>query len=432
MEKSRKKDSMEKKSLDFYKALYDIAVEVYSSTSREAVLNDIVRSTALALELKGCSLMLLSANKKQLIHTASYGLSESYLGKGPIGVGPILAEVLSGNPVAVEDVNADPRVQYHEQAFSEGIVSMLSVPVVLRGETTGVLRVYTNESRQFSHDDIQFLNLIASLGAIALKKAAEYESQGKYYEQRLQEKVAQLERASKELKKVEEGKNQLLTFMSIVAHDLKSPLAAIQSYFEVMLGGYAGEMNDKHRQMIERSSNRIEGLLELISDLLDISRIETGQIVQEMKELSPAEIASGPIEDAVGLGEQKQVKVTARISPDLHSIKGSPIRLRQLFTNLLSNAVKFTPEGGTVDFNLTESDGFIVGTIEDTGIGIPEEDLPHIFKDFYRASNAQVQGTGLGLSIVKRIVEAHGGKIEVESPSPKTWKGAKFTFTLRI
>ncbi len=418
--------------VDIYKSLYDIAIEVYSSTSREAVLNDIVRSATLALEIKGCSLMLLSANRKQLIHTASYGLSESYLGKGPLWVGPILAEALSGNPVAVENVTTDPRIQYQDQAIGEGIVSMLSVPVILHGETTGVLRIYTDERRRFSHDDIQFLNLIASLGAIALKKAAEYESQEKYYEQRLQEKVAQLKNASEDLKKVEEGKNQLLTFMSIVAHDLKSPLAAIQSYFGVMLGGYAGELNEKHQQMIERSSGRIDGLLELISDLLDISRIETGQIVQEMEELSPTEIAGGPLEDATGLGEQKRIEVIASISPDLPSMKGSPIRLRQLFTNLLSNAVKFTPEGGTVNFNLAESKGFVVGEIEDTGIGIPEEDLPHIFEDFYRASNAQVQGTGLGLPIVKRIVEAHGGKIEVASPSPQTGKGTKFTFTLSI
>ncbi|MFO8102020.1 MAG: GAF domain-containing sensor histidine kinase [Dehalococcoidia bacterium] len=423
---------MEKKPLDIYKALYDIAAEVYSSTSREAVLNDIVRSTALALDLKGCSLMLLSTNRKQLIHTASYGLSENYLGKGPVGVGPILAEALSGNSVAVDDVSTDPRIQYREQAIKEGIVSMLSVPVILRGETTGVLRVYTDEHRRFSHDDIQFLNLIASLGAIALKKAAEYESQGEYYKQRLQEKVSQLEKATEELKNVEAGKNRLLTFMSLVAHDLKSPLAAIQSYFEVMLGGYAGELNDKHRQMIERSSERIDGLLELISDLLDISRIETGQITKEFEAISPTQIASGPLEDAVRLGEESRIEVKFNLPSNLPHIQGSPIRLRQLFTNLLSNAVKFTPEGGNVNFSLEERNGFIVGKVEDTGIGIPEDDLPHIFEDFYRASNAEVQGTGLGLPIVKRIVESHGGTIEVESPSPASGTGTRFTFTLQI
>ncbi|MFO8010040.1 MAG: GAF domain-containing sensor histidine kinase [Dehalococcoidia bacterium] len=423
---------MENKSVDIYKALYDIAVQVYSSTSTETVLNDIVRSTALALGLKGCSLMLLSPNRKQLIHTASYGLSEPYLGKGPVGVGPILAEVLKGNPVAVDDVTTDQRVQYRDQAIREGIVSMLSVPMVLRNETTGVLRVYTNEPRHFTFDDIQFLHLVASLGAIALKKAREYESQEEYYEQRLREKVNQLEAATMELEKLEEGKKRLLTFMSIVAHDLKSPLAAIQSYFGVMLGGYAGELNDKHRQMIERSSTRIDELLELISDLLDISRIETGQTVQEMKEVSLVELCRNPVEDAQRLAEHKKIRLAASVERDLPAIYGSPIRIRQLFTNLLSNAVKFTPEGGNVNFSLYERNGFIVGEVKDNGAGIPEEDLEHVFNDFYRASNVEVPGTGLGLPIVKRIVESHGGEIKVESPCPDTGTGCRFIFTLYV
>ena len=423
---------MENRSLDYYKALYDIAVEVYSITSTEAVLNNIVKSTALALNLKGCSLLLLSTNQKQLIHTAAYGLSESYIGKGPMGVGPILADVLKGNPVAVEDVSSDPRVQYQDQAIREGITSMLSVPIILRGETTGVLRVYTSEPRQFSLDDIQFLNLVASLGAIALKKAKEYESQGQYYEQRLKEQVALLEQSREDLARVEEAKNKLLTFISMVAHDLKSPLAAIQTYFGVMLGGYIGEISEKHRELIEKSEARLEGLQELISDLLDISRIETGQIVQEMEEISLSELAGAPVEDAIGLAEQKGIELTANIAPDLPSIHGAPTRLQQLLTNLLSNAIKFTPAGGTIGFTLMEKNGDITGEIRDSGIGIPEQDLPHIFEDFYRATNVDAPGTGLGLPIVKRIVEAHGGRIKTMSPISKTETGCKFTFTLPV
>ena len=176
---------MEERPLDYYKALYQLAVEVYSSTSSEVTLDNIVRSTALAINAKGCSLMLLTPDRKKLIHTVAYGLSDSYIKKGPLQLDPILQEVLKGNPVAINNVEIDPRVQYRAQALNEGIASMISVPVVLRGETTGVLRVYTAEPRQFSFDDIQFLNLAASLGAIALKKAREYESQEKYYEQRL-------------------------------------------------------------------------------------------------------------------------------------------------------------------------------------------------------------------------------------------------------
>ncbi|MBM3131834.1 MAG: GAF domain-containing protein, partial [Chloroflexi bacterium] len=114
------------KPLDYYKALYHIAVEVTSRTDTEGVLEGIVQSTAEAMDVKGCSLMLLSPDRKHLVHTAAYGLSDSYIAKGPVDVGPILAEVLKGKPVAVYDVSTDRRIHYRSQAVMEGIVSMLS------------------------------------------------------------------------------------------------------------------------------------------------------------------------------------------------------------------------------------------------------------------------------------------------------------------
>ncbi|HAZ31658.1 MAG TPA: hypothetical protein DCY61_03005, partial [Dehalococcoidia bacterium] len=285
-------------------------------------------------------------------------------------------------------------------------------------------------TRRFSSDEIEFLGTVASLGAIALEKARPYESREQYCEPLVREKVEQLNQARNELAELEKGKERLVTFISMVAHDLKAPLVAIQSYFGVMLGGYSGELNERQRQMIERSSVRIDGLLELISDLLDISRIEMGQIVQEMKEVSLAQLVMEPLDDMQRLAKEKGLRLAADISPDLPSIFGSPTRLQQVFTNLLSNAIKFTPKGGTVTLRLLERDGEIVGEIRDTGLGIPDEDLPRIFEDFYRASNVDVPGTGLGLPIVKRIIEAHGGRISAESPCLETGVGCKFTFIL--
>ena len=131
---------MEQTYPDYYRALYEIAVEVYSSTAPEDVLDGIVKSAAEAMHVKGCSLMLLTPNRNQLIHTAAYGLSDSYIRKGPVKLDPIIAEALHGTPMVVTDVNTDPRVQYRAQAQKEGITSMLSLPVILRGEITGVLR----------------------------------------------------------------------------------------------------------------------------------------------------------------------------------------------------------------------------------------------------------------------------------------------------
>ena len=421
---------MKKKPLDYNKALYRIAIAVNSTVTTGEVLNCIVRSTAEILNVKGCSLMLLTPNRKQLIHTAFYGLSDSYVRKGPVKLDPIIAEALKGKPMSVIDVTTDPRVLYRAQAGKEGIASMLSLPVILRGEIIGVLRIYTAETRRFSSDEIEFLGTVASLGAIALEKARPYESREQYCEPLVREKVEQLDQARNELAELEKGKDRLVTFISMVAHDLKAPLVAIQSYFGVMLGGYSGELNEKQRQMIERSSVRIDGLLELISDLLDISRIEMGQIVQEMKEVSLAQLVREPLDDMQRLAKEKGLRLATDISPDLPSIFGSPTRLQQVFTNLLSNAIKFTPKGGTVTLRLLERDGEIVGEIRDTGLGILDEDLPRIFEDFYRASNVDVPGTGLGLPIVKRIIEAHGGRIRAESPCLETGVGCEFTFIL--
>lgn len=423
---------MEQQPLDYYKALYQIATEVDSSTSTKDVLNGIVRSTAKTIGAKGCSLMLLTQDRKRLVHTVAYGLSSSYIKKGSVKVDTIIDEALKGNPMVVFDAITDPRIQYKAQAKEEGIASILSIPMVLREEIIGILRVYTCEPRDFTTEDIEFLNLVAALGAISLRKAREYESQEHYYEQRLQEKMAQLEQSREDLAMVEEAKHTLLAFISMVAHDLKAPLAAIQTYFGVMLGGYTGELSEKHRELISKSSSRLDGLLEFISDLLDISRFETGEIVHEMKDVSMVELTNEIIEDIQRLAEQKNLQFVTDISPGIPPIRGSAPRLQQVLTNLLSNAIKFTPENGSISLSLLCKNGEIIGEVQDSGIGIPEAEISQVFDDFYRASNVDAPGTGLGLPIVKRIIEAHGGQIEAISPCPETNTGSRFTFCLPL
>jgi len=215
----------------------------------------------------------------------------------------------------------------------------------------------------------------------------------------------------------------------MAAHDLKAPLTAIQGFLWVMLGGFSGELNEKQRNMLERSSRRINELLNLISDLLDIPRIETGQIVQEMKEISLRQVITSCLQDQRNLAKEKGIKLKVELPETLPKIRGSSPRLQQVVTNLVSNAITYTPEG-MVTVSVKEKHANIQVEVMDTGIGIPPKDLPRVFDDFFRASNVEVKGTGLGLSITKRIVEAHGGKIWVECPCPETSCGSKFTFTL--
>jgi signal transduction histidine kinase len=245
----------------------------------------------------------------------------------------------------------------------------------------------------------------------------------------LGKRTRELEQASQEIAKMEEARNRFLQFLGVTVHDLKAPLTAIQSYFWVMLGGFAGELTEKQRNMLERSSQRIKELLTLVSDLLDIPRIETGQMVQEMKDVSLKKVIETAVGDIRDLAEQKKVKLEVEMPKSLPQIRGSAPRLQQVLTNLLNNAINYTPEG-SVTVRVSLDDKEIMVEVMDTGIGIPAEDLPHIFEDFFRASNVEIKGTGLGLSIARRIVETHGGKIWVESPCSETGKGSKFSFTL--
>jgi signal transduction histidine kinase len=247
----------------------------------------------------------------------------------------------------------------------------------------------------------------------------------------LKKRTGELEQASVAIAKLEEEKNLFLRFLGIAAHDLKAPLTAIQGFLWVMLGGYAGELSDKQRNMLERSSHRIKELLNLISDLLDIPRIETGQLVQEMKQISLSQVVKTSLGDLRDLAKQKKLKLRVELPPGLPKIRGSTPRLQQVMTNLVNNAINFTPEG-SVTIRVKEKGKEIRVEVLDTGIGIPPQDLPRMFEDFFRASNVETKGTGLGLSIAKRIVEAHDGKIWVESPCLETGKGSKFTFTLPI
>jgi len=384
-----------------YKVLYDIAQKLNSKLAPQEVLRTIVEGIRDAADAKGCSLMLLTPDRQQLIHSVACGLSDWYVRKGPVRVDEAIAQALDGKPVAVLDATTDPRIQYKDQAKKEGVVSMLSLPLTRRGQVIGIVRIYTAEARRFSGQETDFFSVLANLGAVALERA--------------------------EL--LEEEKKQFLRFVSIAAHDLKAPLAAIQTFLGVMLDGFAGDLNEKQKHMMQRASQRINELLNLISNLLDIPRIEMGQLVHEMKEVSLAQVIDSFVEEGLSLAEQKGLKFSVHIPPDLSCLYGVPTRLKQVITNLVNNAINYTDEGEVV-MRVVETDSEILVQVADTGSGIPADDIPRLFEDFFRGSNAGPKGTGLGLSISRRIIQAHGGKIWAESPCAETGKGSKFCFTL--
>ncbi|MDD5289114.1 MAG: GAF domain-containing protein [Dehalococcoidales bacterium] len=173
---------MGKTESSYYQSLYEVAASINSARAPEKVLDSIVENVAKAMNVKGCSLMLLTPNKKLLIHTTAYGLSDWYVKKGPVSADKSIAEALEGKPVAILDATEDERAQYREQAKKEGIASILSVPMMLREEILGVIRVYTAEPYNFTMDDIFFVGAIANLGAIAMENARLYDAIQKNYD----------------------------------------------------------------------------------------------------------------------------------------------------------------------------------------------------------------------------------------------------------
>jgi two-component system, OmpR family, phosphate regulon sensor histidine kinase PhoR len=199
---------------------------------------------------------------------------------------------------------------------------------------------------------------------------------------------------------------------------LRSPLASIKQLLTVVLDGLAGELMDKQRDLLGRSQVKIQGLLELINDLLDVAKIESGHGFQQQVPLSLAEVLEQTIALIKSRAESQNVTLRLELPPKLPLIQADPRSMEEVFSNLISNAINYSPEGGEVSVSVVSHGDYLVVLVSDTGIGIEPEEISKIFDKFYRVKHPktrQVIGSGLGLAIVKGIVESHRGSIEVES-----------------
>jgi signal transduction histidine kinase len=222
----------------------------------------------------------------------------------------------------------------------------------------------------------------------------------------------------------------LANMLSTASHDLKAPLAAIESLHQVILGGYAGEINEQQRRLLLRAGYRIKGLESQVDDIFDISHIDSHYLQQET--ISIAEIVVNSLDRARPRADEKNIRLIADWSMEPAAIRGDKTRLEQAVFNLLDNAIKFTETGGKVTLKITDEDESrsVLVEVMDEGPGIASEEIHRLFDDFYRGKDAPIGGAGVGLSNARRIIEAHGGRIWAESPCPESEKGAKFTFTL--
>jgi len=216
-------------------------------------------------------------------------------------------------------------------------------------------------------------------------------------------------------------------FVATITHDLCSPLTSIQGFIKLL--PQIGELNEEQQEFVERAMRNVDHMKELISNLLDIGRIEAG-VDMEMEVVHLDTVIKEVAENLQGGAKAKQLDLEVILPDSLSVTKGNHTRLMQVMNNLLDNAIKYTPEGGSINVRAEEDAEQITVCVSDTGVGIPSSAKPHIFEKFYRVQSAQtreLEGVGLGLATVKSIVEKHGGQLWVES---KEGTGSSFYFTL--
>jgi signal transduction histidine kinase len=292
--------------------------------------------------------------------------------------------------------------------------------ILLLGRSGGVINPTADE---------ELVAILTNQLAIAVENSALYErswAAQRELEQKVQERTRELAEANATLVRLNKAKSD---FVSAVSHELRTPLAAIKGYASLIGTGQFGPLSQKQSERIAKIEKHADLLTDLITNLLDIARIESGRVTMERRAIAMEEFLTS-VQDLVQPQLQAKHLRYAVDRDGVTQLLGDPQHLRRVFMNLLSNAIKYTPEGGSIRLGFQHEGPMIQATVSDTGCGIAPEDLPKLFQEFYRANdpiNQQVRGTGLGLALVKRIVEAHRGQISVTS---EKGKGSVFTVSL--
>jgi two-component system phosphate regulon sensor histidine kinase PhoR len=217
-------------------------------------------------------------------------------------------------------------------------------------------------------------------------------------------------------------------FVSNISHELRTPLASLKAMIETLQNG-ALEDPSAARPFLTHIEREVDALIQIVQELLELSRIESGQVPLRMEKAQPQELVSGAVGRLQHQAERAGLTIHVDSDPDLPDVWADPPRVEQVLVNLLHNAIKFTPPGGSIAVQLRKGGDRVRFEVTDTGVGIAEEDLTRIFERFYKADRSRSGGgTGLGLSIARHLVEAHGGQIGVTSVEGK---GSCFFFTLR-
>jgi signal transduction histidine kinase len=408
------------RSVDELTALGEVSRALSSTLDLETVLNTIVARANQLAGTESCSVYEYDEDTGEFHLRATDNLDEEVVavarrtpirrGEGAQGRMAVTREPVQFTDIATEDAYRGP---LRDVLLRTGTRALLAVPLLRDDRLVGGLTVNKKTPGEFSPDVVELLKTFATQSALAIYNAQLFRE--------LEDKSRQLEIAS-------QHKSQFLANMS---HELRTPLNAIIGYTELIADNIYGEVPDRMREVLERVDKSGRHLLGLINDILDLSKIEAGQLTLSLSPYAMDAVAQTVATSVGALAAEKNLGFEVVVAEDLPLGHGDERRLTQVLLNLVGNAIKFTDAGKVVVRVGTSADAYVV-SVTDTGPGIAEADRARIFEEFQQAATTRAKakgGTGLGLAISRRIVEMHGGRLWVEST---LGEGSTFSFTVPI
>jgi GAF domain-containing protein/HAMP domain-containing protein/anti-sigma regulatory factor (Ser/Thr protein kinase) len=406
------------RSVSELQALSDVSHAVNSTLDLETVLDTIV-SKAVQLSATDAGAIYVFSNLRQKFRLrATYGMSPEMieaishqhigLGESYIGVAAHRRE-----PLQVPDLSDEPPSPMRDLVLNSGYRGLLVVPLLRSDRIVGALVVRRKAPGLFPKSTIELLKAFAAQSVLAIQNARLF---------------SEIEQKSREIEIASKHKSQFLANMS---HELRTPMNAVLGFTEMMADGLYGPLPEKALKALERVQANGKHLLGLINDVLDLSKIEAGQLTLALEDYAVSQVVQTVISGTESLAKTKGLALTAKVQEGLPLGHGDERRLTQVLLNLVGNAIKFT-DHGSVEIAARAVDGFFEIAVRDTGPGIAPDDQKRIFEEFQQVDSSSTRkkgGTGLGLAISKRLIEMHGGALTVESVPGE---GSTFRMTMPI
>jgi signal transduction histidine kinase/ActR/RegA family two-component response regulator len=413
--------------------MIDIAIS--SSFDMSLVLEVVLQEVHSQLGVDACAVVLFNAQLQGIEYPASRGFRSETLHHTHLKLGEGYASqaVLKRKTIHISALmQTGGKLAKALQSAKEEFVEYYGAPLIVKGEVKGALEIYHRSHLKVDAEWLEFLEALAGQAAIAIDNAQLFEGlqrSNASLERRVAERTAELNRSNVELEHANRTKDEFLANMS---HELRTPLTSILGLSEALLEQRRGSLSDYQERSIQIIESSGQHLLELINDILDLSKIEAGKFDFYPQPISVDEICRASLTFIKTQAAKKSIMVTHTNEASASQIYADPRRLKQILVNLLTNAVKFTPQNGQVTLQVTGdlAQDLIHFSVIDNGIGISAENLKRLFQPFVQVDsslNRQHEGTGLGLALVQRLTDLHGGSLQVES---EVGKGSRFTINL--